>query len=126
MLCVCTSSLYDTSAQDLYKTSVGKISVRDLRSRSLQRSLEEVSWQDLLDKISKRDLLAISFLKIPVQDLYRSSVGNIPVRSVKGLMARSLQQDLYAMSLYKVSTRKGALVISLNKISIRGLLARSL
>ena len=126
MLCVCTSSLYDTSAQDLYKTSVGKISVRDLRSRSLQRSLEEVSWQDLLDKISKRDLLAISFFKIPVQDLYRSSVGNIPVRSVKGLMARSLQQDLYAMSLYKVSTRKGALVISLNKISIRGLLARSL
>ena len=37
------------SVQDLYKSSVGKISVRDLMARSLYRSLEEVSWQDLLD-----------------------------------------------------------------------------
>ena len=48
------------SVQDLYKSSAGKIAVRERVARSLHRSLEEVSWQDLLDKISIRDLFARS------------------------------------------------------------------
>jgi len=59
------------------KRSVGKISVRDLLARSLYRSLEEVSWQDLLGKTSKRDLLARSLDEISVPVLYQSSLGKI-------------------------------------------------
>ena len=42
-------SIRDLCTRSLYQSSVGKISVRDLMARSLYRSLEEVSWQDLLD-----------------------------------------------------------------------------
>ena len=42
-------SIRDLCTRSLYQSSVGKISVRDLMARSLHRSLEEVSWQDLLD-----------------------------------------------------------------------------
>ena len=48
------------SVQDLYKSSVGKISVRDLMAGSLYRSLSDVSWRGLLDKISIGDHLARS------------------------------------------------------------------
>ena len=108
------------SVQDLYKSSVGKISVRDLMARSLHRSPEEVSWQDLLNKISIRHLLT----KISVQDLYTRSLGKISYRDLSAT-------DLCAMSLCKISIR-GLLARSLykisilGKISVRGLLARSL
>ena len=52
MQCLCAKSLYETSVQALWKSSLGKIYVRDLMARSLYRSLEEVCRQDLLDKIS--------------------------------------------------------------------------
>ena len=42
-------SIRDLCTRSLYQSSVGKISVRDLMARSLYKSLEEVSWQDLLD-----------------------------------------------------------------------------
>ena len=74
-----------------------------------------MSWQDLLDKISdKRSLGKISFCDLCTSSL-KSSLGKIYVRD---LLARSLQQDLYAMSLYKVSIR-GVLARSLYKISIQ-------
>ena len=64
-------------------------------ARSLHRSLEEVSWQDLLDKICIRDLLARYLYEICTRSLYQSSVGKI---SVRDLMARSLYKSLEEVS----------------------------
>ena len=88
-------SYYETSAQALWKSSLGKIFVRDFVARSLYRSLEEVSWQDLLDKICIRDLLARYLYEICTRSLYQSSVGKI---SVRDLMARSLYKSLEEVS----------------------------
>ena len=52
---LCTRSLYEISVAAVYKSSLGKISARDLMARSQQisaqclctRSWSEVSWQDL-------------------------------------------------------------------------------
>ena len=52
---LCTGSLYEISVAAVYKSSLGKISARDLMARSQQisaqclctRSWSEVSWQDL-------------------------------------------------------------------------------
>ena len=62
-------------------------------ARSLYRSLEEVPWQDLIDKMDKifiRDLLKRSLHEISVQALQKCSLGKIYGRN---LLARPLQQD---------------------------------
>ena len=91
--------------------SLYKIFTRGLLARSLCKLPSEVSWQGLLNrslyKLRIRGLLARAMQETPWQDL----------------CSRSLW--LYAMSLYKISTR-GLLARSLYKICIRGLLARSL
>ena len=117
-------SLYQVSVQNLHERFPCKISWQDLCKRPHGKISVggEVSWQDLLDKISVRDLLARSLYEISVPAFSKCSLGKIYARD---LLARSLQQDLYAMSLYKVSIR-GVVARSLYKISIRGLLARSL
>ena len=111
--------LYETSFD---KSSVGKISVRDLLANLgtnlCKRCFRKTSWTRSL---IRRDLLARSLNEISVQALHTGSFGKIYVRD---LLTRSLQQDLYEMSLYKVS-RKGVLARCSYKISERGLLARS-
>ena len=86
-------SLYEICAQDLYKSSVGKIYVRDLLARSLQQDL---SVQGLQKRCPG---------KISVQDLYKRSLGKI---SVTGLFARyqkNSMQCLCTRSLYETSVQ---------------------
>ena len=123
------------SGQGLYKSSVGEISIRDLLARSLQQ-------------IYIRGLLARSLYETSVAAVYKSSLGKISVRdllarsqqiSMQCLRTRSLQevswQDLFQRSLRKLSIRPlwarfqqitDLYAMSLCKISIRGVLARSL
>ena len=82
-------------------------------ARSLHRSLDEVSWQHLLDKISTGDLLARSLFEISVQAPYKSSLGKISATgslcnvSAQGLHKRCpgkmSVQDLYKRSLGKIT-----------------------
>ena len=102
-----------------------KISRRDLLARSLYEISVHALYKSSLDKIKQDlsgDLLARSLDKISVGVLYKSPFGKTCVRD---LVARSLQKDLYAMSLYKASIR-GILARSPYKISKRALLATSL
>ena len=119
-------SLYNISkrgvlARSLYKIFIRsllarlKISVRDLKVRSLFKLLCTVSEKDRcsLHQVSVQDLYKRSPGKISVQDLYKGYVGKI---SVRGLLVRSLNKIFI----------RGPLARSLYKLPIRGLLARFL
>ena len=117
-------SLYKISMRGLLARSLYKISIRALSQDLCNRPLGKISVQ-----ISRRGLLArpldkISLGKISLWDLrafslYKSLLGKIYVRDLGKIFAT----DLYAMSLYKVSIRG---VLARSQISIRGLLARLL
>ena len=81
--------------QDLYKRSLGKISLWDLCTRSLsklslqvlcKRPLGKISATGSLCNVSVQGLHKRCHGKISVQDLYKRSLGRI---SVTGLLARS-------------------------------------
>ena len=108
------------SVQDLYKSSPGKISERDLLARYLYRSLKEVSWQDSgqeldkgsLGKISLWDLFTSSLHKLSWQDLCKRALGKISATiSMHCLCTRSPEEVSWQhlctrspkSSLYKIS-----------------------
>ena len=131
------------AVQELYKSSLGKISVRGLLTRSQQismqclctrslseisgaSSLEEFSWQDWckrpLGRISATDLYAISVYKISKRGVPARSLYKI---SIRGLLARLLKRSLYKRSPQKSSV--GDLQVRfLFKLSIKDLRAKSL
>ena len=126
----------------LFKSSFGKIYVRDLLARSQQTSIclynlfNEISAQALnnssLDPIYVRDPLARSLQQIlcnvSVQHLSKRCPGKISVQHLykRGLLARSLKGDAWqdtSRSLCNVSVQD-LFPKSLHKLSIIVLLAR--
>ena len=144
-------SFWDLCTSSLYKSSLGKIYVRDLLARSPQQtlykisfwdlctsSLKELSEQDLhkrpFGKISATDLYAMSLYKISktgawqdlCQDLYKRSIGKISVRGLFAISQQISAQRFCTRSLYEMSAQALYHKSSLGMIYVRDLLARSL